>query len=180
MQNFKVIVNSFNEAIISRSENGNIGYCNLHGLSFISSIYKWTNPNDCNQKMQKYLNKLKSMEYALKKQLHPQKSSFIKQENQILHAKIFKIYDMNQAKLSSGLSVQKQSIDLDSNLLKTLNGTHSSQAELYSLNDLFSSDVTWVEQNVFELIPEVTVEKFTFLQFRRQIVKTLFCTTEQL
>lgn len=40
LENFKVIVNSFNEAIISKTENGTIGYCNKHGLNLISAIIK--------------------------------------------------------------------------------------------------------------------------------------------
>lgn len=80
-----------------------------------------------------------------------------------MKTKIFRIYDIKLAMQNSRTSLQQEP-----NILRQSNGVLSTKgAELFSLEDLFAEDIEWIEANVFELIPEVTVDKFTFVQIRR-------------
>lgn len=67
MENFKVIVNSFDEAIISKTEAGDIGYCNSNGINFIIAIYKAILPYKNNKKIEEKLANLRYMSLAINK-----------------------------------------------------------------------------------------------------------------
>lgn len=57
----KVILNHLNEAIILRSEDGTIGYCNDLGLQLIRKVSKQTMHNDL--KLNRFLTSLISMDF---------------------------------------------------------------------------------------------------------------------
>ena len=59
----EVIINHLNQAIILKTENGNVGYCNDVGLSFIRSIAEKL--FEGNLEIGKYLDKLGSMEFLM-------------------------------------------------------------------------------------------------------------------
>lgn len=62
-ESLKVIVNQLNEAIILKTEDGNIGYCNKLGISIIRPIAR--NYFRSESLLGKFLQRLSSMDYLL-------------------------------------------------------------------------------------------------------------------
>ena len=61
--NLKVIINNLNQAIILKTEDDNIGYCNDFGLSIVHSISENLFEND--NRVKKYIEQLGSMDFLM-------------------------------------------------------------------------------------------------------------------
>ena len=63
LEHFKVLSNSFNEAIITKTEMGQLDYCNINGVKLLLSIFKNSGQHE-SPKILKYFEKLKQSIYS--------------------------------------------------------------------------------------------------------------------
>ena len=93
LEHFKVLSNSFNEAIITKSEEGHLDYCNMNGIKLLLSIFKKRGSQET-PKILKYFEKLKQSFY----QFYNIKDNAQKHFMTLLHEKLFVLYQSNEMK----------------------------------------------------------------------------------
>ena len=137
-QNFQVIVNNLNNAIISEKTKKNFGYCNELGLSLIRNIWSQENAAVDDTEMTEHLDKLKCMDQHTENTDQAISDYLFTRELKIKEVKIFKIYNFKgtgNGKSATTNTSQQENTDNSNNL--------------YSLQDLFIMDNNWIESKVF-------------------------------
>ena len=93
-------MNTLNLAVISRTEKGNLSYCNEFGLQLIKQIP--SGDSSASHRMREHLQKLKEMELTVKNFLRPPQNEIIDQkERQILQDNILILYNYESEKKNS-------------------------------------------------------------------------------
>lgn len=92
--NLKVMINHLNEALILRTEDGRVGYCNNLGLQFISSIA--SKVFDEEESKRSYLTRLTSLDFMtqsiFKKKDDEACGEDFEQEMQMMNIPFLKLY----------------------------------------------------------------------------------------
>lgn len=97
-ENFQVIVNTLNNAIISETENENFAFCNELGLNLVKTVCKANidESQDDNSSILNNLNNLKNMEYLVETTNMNMDDEMFKVQAQLRQLKIFKVYKIKE------------------------------------------------------------------------------------
>lgn len=131
LEQFKVLSNSFNEAIITKTSKGEVDYCNLNGIRLLHSISKQFQERGAentlshmvsSHRMNRYFEQLKSLTHILYIKNPKAQTQF----SALMREKIFQIYQSKEMKeihnnLTQQVDKSCTSIQLVNNNLSNLN-----------------------------------------------------------